>query len=77
MLCCVCFVVLMGLPYESPSMDVQNVTRSSKWMCVKLRSDLHALQGAQITTQTGMLKNAKKHNQVANPPGCTSRLDTQ
>lgn len=24
-----------------------------------------------------VLKNAKKHNQVANPPGCTSRLDTQ
>ena len=50
-------------------MDVQNVTRSSKWVCVKLRSDLHALQGAQITTQMDMLKSGENNNRAANPPG--------
>lgn len=50
-------------------MDVQNVTRSSKWVCVKLRSVLHALQGSQITTQMDMLKSGENNNRAANPPG--------
>lgn len=50
-------------------MDVQNVTRSSKWVCVKLRSDLHAFQGSQITTQMDMLKSGENNNRAANPPG--------
>ena len=50
-------------------MDVQNVTRSSKWVCVKLRSNLHAFQGSQITTQMDMLKSGESDNQAKNLPG--------